>query len=57
MLKHASLLLPLACLTATAAWSADDPMLGNWKLNAQKSRLVDEMKITSLAACGEKRLL
>jgi len=33
---------------ATAAGSAFDPMLGNWKLNAQKSRLIDEMKITSL---------
>src|ERR1035438_9414454 len=39
---------PATCLTATAALSADDPMLGNWKLNAQKSRLIDEMKITSL---------
>jgi len=48
MLKHAFLLLPLACLTASAAWSADSSMLGNWKLNAQKSRLIDEMKITSL---------
>jgi hypothetical protein len=37
-----------ASLKATAAWSADDPMLGNWKLNAQKSRVIDEMKITSL---------
>jgi hypothetical protein len=34
--------------TATAVGSANDPMLGNWKLNAQKSRLIDEMKITSL---------
>jgi hypothetical protein len=48
MLKHAFLLLALACLTTTAAWSLDDPMLGNWKLNGQKSKLIDEMKITSL---------
>jgi hypothetical protein len=34
--------------TAAAVGSAADPMLGNWKLNAQKSRLIDEMKITSL---------
>jgi hypothetical protein len=54
MLKHAFLLVSLAGLTATAAWSADNPMLGNWKLNAQKSRLVDEMKITSL---GENKYL
>src|SRR5271163_1511495 len=39
--------------TATAE-SADNPMLGNWKLNAQKSRLIDEMKITSLG--GNKYL-
>src|SRR5277367_2257040 len=30
------------------AESADNPMMGNWKLNAQKSRLIDEMKIASL---------
>ena len=34
--------------TATAAGSGGDPMLGSWKLNAQKSRLIDEMKITGL---------
>jgi len=34
--------------TATATGSGDDPMLGSWKLNAQKSRLIDEMKITGL---------
>jgi hypothetical protein len=39
---------PATCLTATDARSADDPMVGNWRLNPQKSRLVDEMKITSL---------
>jgi hypothetical protein len=54
MLKHAFLLLNLACLSASLAWSADDPMLGNWKLNAQKSRLIDEMKITNLG--GNKYL-
>jgi hypothetical protein len=34
--------------TATGAGAADDPMLGTWKLNGQKSILIDEMKITSL---------
>jgi hypothetical protein len=49
MLKRAfRLLLPLACLIPTAASAADDPMLGNWKLNAQESRLIDEMKVASL---------
>ncbi|HTX76712.1 MAG TPA: hypothetical protein VMD29_10950 [Terracidiphilus sp.] len=41
-------LLLLACLAAGTARAADDPMLGQWKLNPQKSRLVDEMKVASL---------
>jgi hypothetical protein len=45
MFRRAVLLLPLACL---AAWAADDPMVGDWKLNPQKSKLTDEMKVTSL---------
>lgn len=48
MLKRTLLILPLACLLATDLWSADDPMLGNWKLNPQKSKLIDEMKVSSL---------
>ena len=48
MFKRAFLLLPLTCLAAGAAWAADDPMVGNWKLNPQKSKLTDEMKVTSL---------
>jgi hypothetical protein len=48
MFKHAFLLLPLACLAAGAARAADDPMVGDWKLNPQKSKLTDEMKVTSL---------
>lgn len=48
MVKRAFLLLPLACCLASAAWAADHPMMGDWKLNPQKSRLVDEMKVTSL---------
>jgi hypothetical protein len=48
MFKRAFLLLPLACLVLGAAWAADDPMVGDWKLNPQKSKLIDEMKVTSL---------
>jgi len=55
MVRQSFLLFSLACLSATAAWSANDPMLGNWKLDGQKSRLIDEMKITSLG--GIKYLL
>ena len=50
MFKHALLLLPLACLSAGAAHAADDPLIGAWKLNPQKSALVDEMKVASLGA-------
>lgn len=48
MYKRAFVLLPLAWLAAGAAWGAKDPMLGDWKLNPQKSKLTDEMKVTSL---------
>jgi hypothetical protein len=37
-----------ACMAAGAAWAADDPMVGDWKLNPRKSKLTDEMKVTSL---------
>jgi hypothetical protein len=49
MFKRAFLLLlPLSCLAAGAALAADDPMVGDWKLNPQKSTLVDEMKVGNL---------
>ena len=48
MPKRAFLLLPLVWLAAGAAWAAGDPMVGDWRLNPQKSKLVDEMKVTSL---------
>ena len=48
MFKPTFLSLALACFAAGAAWAADDPMVGDWKLNLQKSRLIDEMKVTSL---------
>lgn len=48
MFKRALLLFPLVCLAATVSRAADDPMIGNWKLNPQKSKLVDEMKVNSL---------
>jgi len=49
MFKHAFVLLSLTCLAAGAAWAAHDPMLGDWKLNPQKSKLIDEMQVMSLA--------
>ncbi|MGC2635914.1 MAG: hypothetical protein WA294_01970 [Acidobacteriaceae bacterium] len=47
MPKRAFILIALACLAASAARAAVDPMVGDWKLNPQKSTLVDEMKVTS----------
>lgn len=47
MSKRGFLLVVLICLAATTAWAAVDPMVGNWKLNPQKSTLIDEMKVTS----------
>jgi hypothetical protein len=35
-------------LLGRAAWAADDPMVGDWKLNPQKSKLTDVMKVESL---------
>lgn len=32
----------------TSAWAADDPMVGDWKLNPAKSKLTDVMKVGSL---------
>ena len=41
--------LALAALLVTcAAWSADAPFVGEWKLNPSKSRLTDQMKVESL---------
>jgi hypothetical protein len=48
MHKSVFLFLSLACLTAVAARAATDPMVGDWKLNPQKSKLVDEMKVASI---------
>lgn len=48
MLKRICLPMVVAGLLASAAWAADDPMVGNWKLNPRKSTLTDVMKVGSL---------
>lgn len=48
MYKRVFLLVSLACCLASTGWAADDPMIGDWKLNLQRSKLVDEMKVTNL---------
>lgn len=39
-------------LLATTLWAADNPFVGKWKLNPEKSTLHDEMKV---ASAGENR--
>lgn len=48
MSKRPLQLLLVGCLFSSALWAANDPMVGDWKLNSQKSKLIDEMKVTSL---------
>lgn len=48
MLKRVCLWMLAAALFGSAAWAADDPMVGDWKLNPQKSTLTDMMKVGSL---------
>jgi hypothetical protein len=40
-------LLLLTCLVAPLLAAADDPFVGKWNLNADKSRFPDEMKVTA----------
>lgn len=47
MSKRTLLLLLVGCLLTGALWAADDPFVGEWKLNASKSRFPDEMKVAS----------
>jgi len=44
--------LALTCLAAGALWAADDPFVGQWKVNASKVRITDEMKVV---AVGENK--
>jgi hypothetical protein len=48
MLKQTVPLLALLCIAAGVARAATDPMIGDWKLDSSKSRLFDEMKVSSL---------
>ena len=38
-------LLLFACVVTGAASAANDPFVGKWKVNASKSKLIDEMKV------------
>ena len=53
MLRRSLQLLPVVALaTATLVSAANDPFVGNWKVNPSKSKLYDEMKVE---AAGENR--
>lgn len=40
--------LLIAGLVSGTAWAANDPFAGQWKLNASRSTLTDEMKVTKV---------
>src|SRR6185437_460030 len=52
MCKRTVQLLLLAFLAVGTLWAADDPFVGQWKLNPSKSKIVDVMKVGSLG--GDK---
>ena len=50
MFKRTFQLLPFACLVTGALWAANDPFVGEWKLNPSRSKLTDQMKVERVAA-------
>ncbi len=48
MLDRVSCFVLFACLTAGVASAANDPFVGEWKLNSSKSTLTDVMKVESV---------
>jgi hypothetical protein len=45
MVKRTFQSLLIACLVTGALWAANNPFVGEWKLNPSKSQLTDEMKV------------
>lgn len=50
MFKRSLPLLLFVCFVIAASWAADDPFVGDWKLNATKSDLSTKMIVESLGA-------
>ena len=48
MLRCISCFVVFACLIAAAARAAEDPFVGEWKLNPSKSTLIDVMNVQSV---------
>ncbi|MGB6827245.1 MAG: hypothetical protein WBE41_04305, partial [Terracidiphilus sp.] len=49
MLNRALKLLAFASMAVVTTWAAENPFIGEWKLNPSKSRMPDEMKVESKA--------
>jgi len=49
MTKRTFRLLVMAGLATSALWAADDPFVGEWKLDSSKSKLTDQMRVESVA--------
>jgi hypothetical protein len=47
MFKRSLKTLAASCVLATAAWAAQNPFIGDWKLDSSRSRMPDEMKVES----------
>jgi hypothetical protein len=50
MARSALRWLMIACLTTGTVWAANDPFVGKWKLDPEKSKLSDEMKVAAAGA-------
>jgi len=50
MLIRTFQLLLLVCLVTGTAWAANDPFVGEWKVNPSQSKLNDEMKVEAAGA-------
>lgn len=48
MFKRTIQIMLSACLMSSALSAADNPFVGDWKLNPSKSQLTDQMKVTSV---------
>jgi hypothetical protein len=48
MLRHIFQLLLFFGLVTCALWAADNPFVGDWKLNPSKSKMTDVMKVESV---------
>jgi hypothetical protein len=50
MFKRTFQLLLVACLATGTLRAANEPFVGDWKLNPSRSKLTDQMKVQSIAA-------